>query len=168
MDVGVLRERLVKMADEYAAAKAARVGPETMRQVEKSFILQSIDGLWREHLVTLDHLSKVVGWRGLAQRDPLNEYKQEAFELFSGLLNNLRELVTTQISHFEIRPPEPQAPAPNQIRETHLDPVTGENEVRDEDGPKGTLSPEVMARTRRNDPCPCGSGKKFKHCHGAF
>ncbi|WP_425033610.1 preprotein translocase subunit SecA [Pelagibacterium sp.] len=166
MDVEVLRERIVKMADDYAAAKAARIGPETMRQIEKSFILQSIDGLWREHLVTLDHLSKVVGWRGLAQRDPLNEYKQEAFELFSLLLANLRELVTTQMSHFEIKPPEPQAPA--QLRETHLDPVTGENEVRDEDGPRGQLSPEVMARTRRNDPCPCGSGKKFKHCHGAF
>ncbi|HWJ87138.1 MAG TPA: preprotein translocase subunit SecA [Pelagibacterium sp.] len=167
MDVEVLRERLVKMADEYAAAKAARVGPEAMRQIEKSFVLQSIDGLWREHLITLDHLSKVVGWRGLAQRDPLNEYKQEAFELFSQLLNNLRELVTTQLSHFELRPSPPQEPDPSQLRETHIDPLTGENEVG-EDQPQGQLSPEVMARTRRNDPCPCGSGKKFKHCHGAF
>ncbi|WMT89259.1 preprotein translocase subunit SecA [Pelagibacterium sp. H642] len=167
MDVSELRERIVTMADEYAAAKAERVGPENMRQIEKSFILQSIDGLWREHLITLDHLSKVVGWRGLAQRDPLNEYKQEAFELFSQLLGNLRELVTTQMSHFELRPAPPQEPDQSQLRETHIDPTTGENEVRD-DGPKGQLSPEVMARTRRNDPCPCGSGKKFKHCHGAF
>ena len=167
MEVSVLRERLIKMADDFAAAKAARVGPDNMRQIEKSFVLQSIDGLWREHLITLDHLSKVVGWRGLAQRDPLNEYKQEAFELFSQLLTNLRELVTTQMSHFELRPAPPQAPDQSQLQATHIDPATGENEVGN-DAPKGELSPEVMARTRRNDPCPCGSGKKFKHCHGAF
>src|SRR5690606_30899530 len=131
--------------DEYAAAKAARIGPESMRQIERSILLQSIDGLWRDHLVTLDHLSKVIGWRGLAQRDPLNEYKQEAFELFSTLLTNLRELVTTQMSHFELqmRPPEPQAPAAEQLTESHIDPVTGENEVRDET-PRGELTPEQM------------------------
>src|SRR5690606_21061810 len=167
MDVEVLRERLTRLADEFAAAKTARIGVETMRQIERSILLQSIDGLWREHLITLDHLSKVVGWRGLAQRDPLNEYKQEAFELFAQLLTNLRELVTTQMSHFELRPAPPQAPDQSQMQETHIDPATGENEVPDA-APKGELSPEVMARTRRNDPCPCGSGKKFKHCHGAF
>ena len=95
-------------ADETAAAKVARFSPEIMRQVEKSILLQSIDGLWREHLVTLDHLSKVVGWRGLAQRDPLNEYKQEAYELFQNLLTNLRELVTTQLSHVEIQMRRPR------------------------------------------------------------
>ncbi|RDE08844.1 preprotein translocase subunit SecA [Pelagibacterium lacus] len=166
MDVEELRTRLTTMADEYAAAKTARVGAETMRQIERSIVLQSIDGLWREHLITLDHLSKVVGWRGLAQRDPLNEYKQEAFELFSQLLTNLRELVITQMSHFELRPAPPQAPDPSQLRASHADPVTGENEVAD--APQGELTPEQMANTRRNDPCPCGSGKKFKHCHGAF
>ncbi|WP_332711799.1 preprotein translocase subunit SecA [Pelagibacterium mangrovi] len=167
MDIATLRERMVQMADDYAATKEARVGPENMRQIEKSFVLQSIDGLWREHLITLDHLSKVVGWRGLAQRDPLNEYKQEAFELFSQLLTNLRELVTTQLSHFELRPAPPQEPDQSQLTATHIDPTTGENEVSDEPG-KGQLTPEQMANTRRNDPCPCGSGKKFKHCHGAF
>jgi preprotein translocase subunit SecA len=167
MDVATLRERTVTMADDYAASKEARVGPENMRQIEKSFVLQSIDGLWREHLITLDHLSKVVGWRGLAQRDPLNEYKQEAFELFSQLLTNLRELVTTQLSHFELRPAPPQEPDQSQLQATHIDPTTGENEVTDAPG-KGQLTPEQMANTRRNDPCPCGSGKKFKHCHGAF
>jgi preprotein translocase subunit SecA len=171
MDIDVLRERIVRLADEYAAAKAARIGPDTMRQVEKSILLQSVDGLWRDHLITLDHLSKVIGWRGLAQRDPLNEYKQEAFELFQTLLTNLRELVTTQMSHVEIqvRQPEPQAPDPASLQATHLDPVTGENEVQG--GPQGErapLSPEQMANVRRNDPCPCGSGKKFKHCHGSF
>ncbi|MCD7061257.1 preprotein translocase subunit SecA [Pelagibacterium xiamenense] len=172
MDVDVLTERLTRAADEYAAAKAARFGPDTMRQVEKSLLLQSIDGLWRDHLVTLDHLSKVIGWRGLAQRDPLNEYKQEAFELFSQLLNNLRELVTTQMSHVELQvrqPAPPQAPDPSELQETHIDPTTGRNEVEDQkSGPQGTLTPEQMAQTRRNDPCPCGSGKKFKHCHGAY
>ncbi|WP_116652739.1 preprotein translocase subunit SecA [Pelagibacterium sediminicola] len=170
MDVEVLRERLTRLADEFAAAKTARIGVETMRQIERSILLQSIDGLWREHLITLDHLSKVVGWRGLAQRDPLNEYKQEAFELFAQLLTNLRELVTTQMSHFEIqtRPPEPQAPDSSQLQATHIDPRTGENEVAESAAPQGQLSAEQMARTRRNDPCPCGSGKKFKHCHGAY
>ncbi|WP_196260632.1 preprotein translocase subunit SecA [Pelagibacterium limicola] len=168
MDIEELRERLTRLADEFAAAKTARIGVETMRQIERSILLQSIDGLWREHLITLDHLSKVIGWRGLAQRDPLNEYKQEAFELFSQLLTNLRELVTTQMTHFEFqtRPPQPQAPDPSQLQETHIDPATGENEAAGTS--LGQLTPEQMARTRRNDPCPCGSGKKFKHCHGAY
>ncbi|GGA34908.1 preprotein translocase subunit SecA [Pelagibacterium lentulum] len=176
MDLEVLRERLIKAADEFAAAKSARIGPDTMRQIEKSIILQSIDGLWRDHLITLDHLSKVVGWRGLAQRDPLNEYKQEAFELFSQLLNNLRELVTTQMSHVELQvrqaPPQPQAPDLSQLKASHINPQTGENEVSQAaaqaNAPRGQLTPEQMARTRRNELCPCGSGKKFKHCHGAY
>ncbi|WP_127144124.1 preprotein translocase subunit SecA [Pelagibacterium montanilacus] len=173
MDIEVLRERLVNAADQFAAAKTARVGSDTMRQIEKSIILQSIDGLWRDHLVTLDHLSKVIAWRGLAQRDPLNEYKQEAFELFSQLLTNLRELVTTQMSHFElqVRQPEPQAPDPAQLRASHVNPQTGEQEVAGGSQPQGSAAPltqEQLATTRRNDPCPCGSGKKFKHCHGAY
>ncbi|HEY4199082.1 MAG TPA: preprotein translocase subunit SecA [Devosiaceae bacterium] len=191
IDVEMVRERLVNAADEKAAAKVGRIGPEIMRQVEKSILLQSIDGLWREHLVTLDHLSKVVGWRGLAQRDPLNEYKQEAFELFQALLTNLRELVTTQLSHVEVqmRPPEPQAPDLSQLAATHIDPLTGDNDARGESlgsvlaattGAGAALAsaanseelrpidPKLLVGVSRNAPCPCGSGKKFKHCHGAF
>jgi preprotein translocase subunit SecA len=127
IDVEQVRERITKLADETAAAKVARFTPEIMRQVEKSIVLQSIDGLWREHLVTLDHLSKVVGWRGLAQRDPLNEYKQEAYELFQNLLTNLRELVTTQLSHVEIRQPAPPPPPRDfgNLTEIHIHPLTG-------------------------------------------
>jgi preprotein translocase subunit SecA len=167
-----------------------------MRQVEKSILLQSIDGLWREHLVTLDHLSKVVGWRGLAQRDPLNEYKQEAYELFQALLTNLRELVTTQLSHVEVevrQPPQPQAPDMSKLSEIHIDPLTGENDageaeaaaaaalagrtlrgvaaggaaaVAADDPRLRPIDPKLLVGVARNAPCPCGSGKKFKHCHG--
>ena len=113
--------------------------------------------------------------QGIAQRDPLNEYKQEAYELFQALLGNLRELVTTQISHVElqIRQPEtPQAPDPAKLTQTHIDPLTGENDAagdvvasRDDLPP---VDPNLLVGVSRNAPCPCGSGKKFKHCHGAF
>jgi preprotein translocase subunit SecA len=195
IDIEQVRERLTKIADEAAAAKVARYTPSVMRQVEKSILLQSIDGLWREHLVTLDHLSKVVGWRGLAQRDPLNEYKQEAYELFDALLTNLRELVTTQLSHVEVevrQPEPPQPPDPSELSEIHIDPTTGENDA--DTGYSGTLGgpgaaagalagaggvteadprlrpidPKLLVGVSRNAPCPCGSGKKFKHCHGSF
>jgi len=202
IDVEVVRERIIKIADEFAAAKVARYSPDIMRQVEKSILLQSIDGLWREHLVTLDHLSKVVGWRGLAQRDPLNEYKREAFELFEQLLASLRELVTTQLSHVEIQMRQPTPPLPNfdGLDEIHIDPTTGENDADDDItgtmpralGPAPSLAafaaagaaagadvieadpalrpidPKLLVGVSRNAPCPCGSGKKFKHCHGAF
>jgi preprotein translocase subunit SecA len=196
IDQEIVEERLLTMADEQAASKAAKYSPQIMRQVEKSILLQSVDGLWREHLVTLDHLSKVVGWRGIAQRDPLNEYKQEAYELFQALLTNLRELVTTQLSHIElqIRQPEPpQAPDMSRLQEIHIDPTSGENDAdtsfsgtvpgsnfaagafadgsKDETDADTTLrpiDPKLLAGVSRNAPCPCGSGKKFKHCHGAF
>ncbi len=190
IDQETVEERLRDIADQQAASKAAKYSPSIMRQVEKSILLQSIDGLWREHLVTLDHLSKVVGWRGIAQRDPLNEYKQEAYELFQALLTNLRELVTTQLSHIElqIRQPEPEAPDLSKLRQIHIDPTSGENDA--DTGISGTLpgpgfatsssegpasdaslrpvDPKLLVGISRNAPCPCGSGKKFKHCHGAF
>ena len=202
IDVEEVRERIIKIADEFAAAKVARYSPDIMRQVEKSILLQSIDGLWREHLVTLDHLSKVVGWRGLAQRDPLNEYKREAFELFEQLLASLRELVTTQLSHVEIqmRQPAPLQANLDGLDEIHIDPTTGENDAESDVtgtmpralGPAPSLAafaaagaaagadvieadpalrpidPKLLVGVSRNAPCPCGSGKKFKHCHGAF
>ena len=194
IDIEKVRERLVDLADRHMASKTARFTPDIMRQVEKSILLQSVDNLWREHLITLDHLSKVIGWRGLAQRDPLNEYKQESYELFQALLNNLRELVTTQLAHVELqqRPPEPRGPDLSQLEERHIDPTTGENDAasgvsgtmpsagamagtiagaagRAADGtPLAPIDPALLKGVRRNDPCPCGSGKKFKHCHGAF
>ena len=183
IEVEMVRERIVKAADELMAAKVAQYSPEIMRQVEKSLLLQSIDGLWREHLVTLDHLSKVVGWRGLAQRDPLNEYKQEAFELFQAMLANLRELVTTQLAHVQIQTRAPEPPPEldfARLQETHIDATTGENDAEGElltrpatvaGGAAAALAPidpKLLVGVSRNAPCPCGSGKKFKHCHGAF
>ncbi len=158
IEADVIIERLKKAADEYMAAKTVNFTPEIMSQVEKSILLQSVDGLWREHLVTLDHLSKVVGWRGLAQRDPLNEYKQEAYELFDALLTNLRELVTTQLAHVVLQPKEPEPPQGLNFSGVS---ETGEAE-------NITLSEDQMKNTRRNEKCPCGSGKKFKHCHGRY
>ena len=196
IDVEIVKERLTKAADEAAAAKVAKYSPQIMRSVEKQLLLQSIDTLWREHLVTLDHLSKVIGWRGLAQRDPLNEYKQEAYELFQQMLINLREVVTTQLSHVEIQvrePPPPPAPDLSRLSEIHVDPTTGENDAAT--GVSGTLGtalaaagaladgqndqadadprlrpidPALLKGVSRNAPCPCGSGRKFKHCHGSF
>ncbi len=177
IDAETVEERLREIADAHIAAKAEKYSPSIMRQVEKSILLQSVDGLWREHLVMLDHLSKVVGWRGIAQRDPLNEYKQEAYELFQAMLGNLRELVTTQISHVELQIRQPEAPPPpaldaSKLTETHIDPLTGENDaagdaVASRDG-LPPVDPKLLIGVSRNAPCPCGSGKKFKHCHGAF
>jgi preprotein translocase subunit SecA len=173
IDAETVETRIRDAADGVIAAKNEKYG-QVMRQVEKSILLQSIDGLWREHLVMLDHLSKVVGWRGIAQRDPLNEYKQEAYELFQALLGNLRELVTTQMGHIEIqmRPPEPPpAIDPALLATTHIDPVTGETDAVGDDSDEGALAPldpKLLVGLSRNAPCPCGSGKKVKHCHGAF
>ena len=196
IDVEIVRERLVKAADEAAAAKVAKYTPEIMRQVEKSLLLQAIDQLWRDHLVTLDHLSKVVGWRGLAQRDPLNEYKQEAYELFQKLLTDMRELVIKQLSFVEVQmraPEPPQVPDMSRVSEIHIDPTTGENDaesqvsgtiggrlaaagpladgdndVLDADPRLRPIDPKLLVGVQRNAPCPCGSGKKFQHCHGSF
>jgi len=176
IDAETMEQRIREAADAHIAAKTEKYSPSIMRQVEKSILLQSVDGLWREHLVMLDHLSKVVGWRGIAQRDPLNEYKQEAYELFQSLLGNLRELVTTQISHVELQirqePQPPAAPDLSRMTETHIDPLTGENDaagdaVASRDG-LPPVDPKLLVGVSRNAPCPCGSGKKFKHCHGAF
>lgn len=173
VEAETVETRLREAADAVVVAKTEKYG-EVMRQVEKSILLQSIDSLWREHLVMLDHLSKVVGWRGIAQRDPLTEYKQEAYELFQGLLGSLRELVTTQMSHIElqVRQPEP-APLidPASLETTHIDPTTGENDAVGDDSDVGALEPidpKLLVGLSRNAPCPCGSGKKVKHCHGAF
>jgi preprotein translocase subunit SecA len=175
IDAETVEDRIRQASDALIAGKEEKYSANIMRQVEKSILLQSVDGLWREHLVMLDHLSKVVGWRGIAQRDPLNEYKQEAYELFQAMLGNLRELVTTQLSHIEIQirqPEPPQAPDMSRLTSTHIDPTTGENDALGDDVASRDglppVDPKLLAGVSRNAPCPCGSGKKFKHCHGAF
>ncbi|MFG1279526.1 preprotein translocase subunit SecA [Xanthobacter autotrophicus] len=178
-------ERIIRRADELMAAKTAQYGPDIMRYVEKSILLQTLDHLWREHIGMLDHLRQVVGLRGYAQRDPLNEYKSEAFNLFSALLNRLREVVTAQLMRVEIvtqQPPPEELPL---MEAHHADPFTGEDEMafagaalgsRPEPLLSGDLAvaerdpndPESWGKVGRNEACPCGSGKKYKHCHGRF
>jgi preprotein translocase subunit SecA len=180
-----VKERLDRAVDEAAAARTVRFTPDIMRQVEKAVLLQTLDHLWREHLVVLDHLRQVIGFRGYAQRDPLNEYKTESFELFQTMLNRLREAVTTQLMRVEIvqRPP-PLAPEGDfeAIEATHIDPTTGENEMEEREpwqlsdsrparaaGAAAAIDPKnpsTWGKVQRNALCPCGSGKKFKHCHG--
>ncbi|WP_028035906.1 preprotein translocase subunit SecA [Chelativorans sp. J32] len=180
-----IRERLTEAANKAAAERAERFGPDIMAYVEKSIVLQTLDHLWREHLVNLDHLRSVIGFRGYAQRDPLNEYKSEAFELFQAMLGNLRQAVTAQLMRVELvreqaAPPPPTPPATMQAH--HLDPTTGEDEFAN--GDTMTLAradarivpaeerdpndPTTWGKVGRNELCPCGSGKKYKHCHGAF
>ncbi|MBO0661954.1 preprotein translocase subunit SecA [Jiella sp. MQZ9-1] len=176
-----VRERIIQAADAAASEKAERFGPEVTTYVQRSIVLQTLDALWREHLVNLDHLRSVIGFRGYAQRDPLNEYKSEAFELFQAMLGNLRERATSQLMRVELVQPDeqvmPQAPA---VEGHHLDPDTGYDEMGGGFYPTSALGqpanrstldpsrPETWGRVGRNEPCPCGSGKKFKHCHGAF
>ncbi|MFN9927071.1 MAG: SEC-C metal-binding domain-containing protein, partial [Phenylobacterium sp.] len=155
-----IEERIVEAAEARVAQRDAEVG-EHMRNVEKSFMLQTIDMQWREHLMHIDHLRTVIGLRGYGQRDPLNEFKTEAFTLFEKLLVDLRQMVTRWLMTVEFQFEAPPQPPPRSAFEVHLDPVTGQNEMA------GDL-PEGWEQTGRNQPCPCGSGKKFKHCHGAL
>src|SRR5262249_49616292 len=151
--------------------------PEIMRQVEKGILLQTLDNNWREHIVMLDHLRQVVGLRGYAQRDPLNEFKTEAFSLFENLLERIGTETTRVLMNIEVRPAE-EAPQLPPMQAHHLDPNTGRDEMSDEPdrrAPRNTRpaaavdrkNPATWGKTPRNSPCPCGSGKKFKHCHGA-
>ena len=169
VDDDVMRERIEVAADKMMADKAAAFGPETMPQIERQVLLQTIDTKWREHLLTLEHLRSVVGFRGYAQRDPLNEYKNEAFQLFENLLDGLRGDVTKQMA--QIRPmtdEERQAMMQQMLAQqaaaqaaSQPQPATKEQGI----APVEDL-PEGWENTGRNEPCPCGSGDKFKHCHG--
>jgi preprotein translocase subunit SecA len=217
-------ERLQAKADASAARKATDIGPDMMRQIEKAVLLQTLDHLWREHLVTLDHLRQAVGLRGYGQRDPLHEYKSEAFQLFATMLGRLRQDVTGQLMHVVLSPNAPDefldmGELP-EMEAHHFDPATGEDDFAAEEalapqsrqerraaakqtgstarkaapsrgaqargGPRAAagpssargraaapvaLSPDdpsTWGKVARNAPCPCGSGKKFKHCHGAI
>jgi len=173
-----IEERIVKAAEAHAAEREAQVG-DHMRTVEKSFVLQMIDQVWREHLMHLDHLRNVIGLRGYGQRDPLNEYKTEAFTLFETLLTDLRQSVTKWLMTVQFQFEEAPMPPPGRFQEVHLDPLTGENAAQMGLLPDGlnteqrqalpvTALPEGWEFTGRNASCPCGSGKKFKHCHGAL
>nr|WP_114389690.1 preprotein translocase subunit SecA [Notoacmeibacter marinus] len=181
-----IRERILEAATAAADERANRFGPDVRTYVEKSILLQTLDHLWREHLVNLDHLRSVIGFRGYGQRDPLQEYKGEAFELFQAMLGNLRQMTTKQLMRIQIRATdEPEGlegdGVPEGAEPHHLDMMTGEDDAGEDGGPmrwsdahavsatsEQTTDPESWGKVGRNEPCPCGSGKKFKHCHGAF
>jgi preprotein translocase subunit SecA len=171
-----VRDRILKAVEERAAERAANFGIEVTRYVEKAILLQTLDQNWREHIVNLDHLRQYVGLRGYGQRDPLNEYKSEAFELFEALLSTLRTDVVRQLMHVQIQtgpqPPLEDTPLPA-MQAMHINPLTGENEVEQaglwpEDAPVDPNNPRTWDKVQRNAPCPCGSGRKYKHCHGAL
>ncbi|EKF40444.1 preprotein translocase subunit SecA [Nitratireductor indicus] len=178
-----IRERISTAVETAAKDRAERFGPEIMTYVEKSVLLQTLDHLWREHLVNLDHLRSVIGFRGYAQRDPLNEYKSEAFELFQAMLGNLRQVVTSQLMRVELVREAAEAPPPEapQMVGHHIDGTTGEDDFGEETltltrAEAGIVPPEqrdpndpsTWGKVGRNEACPCGSGKKYKHCHGTF
>ncbi len=197
-------ERLERAADEYMASKAAQFGPEQMRNIEKQVLLQTIDQKWQEHLLTLEHLRSVVGFRGYAQRDPLNEYKTESFQLFESMLDGLRADVTEKLSRIQPLTPEQQEALMAQLRQQQeaaqqqmagatasagaggaapsgsavagagaaaaglADPVAEARAAGFPNAVEGFVEddPTTWGNPGRNDVCPCGSGKKFKHCHG--
>ncbi len=180
-----IRERLIDITDRMMAEKAANVGPDVMRMVEKSLLLQLLDQTWKEHLLTLDHLRQGIGLRAYAQRDPLNEYKREAFDLFEQMLDGLRDRVTTVLAQvqFQTAPDEEDFQRPEQeMHEGRVDPAmqsapedasedTGSAQVtpistRQAAADMDPNDPDTWGRVPRNAPCPCGSGKKYKHCHG--
>ena len=215
-----LLHRIERRGDEHMAAKVAQWGPDVIRYVEKSILLQTLDSLWREHLLMLEHLRQVIGLRGYGQRDPLNEYKSESFHLFEAMMDRLREAVTAQLMRVEIvsqppaadqapsaddrRPPPGGQPSPERqpsplpfgpsptlpfMAAHKVDPTTGEDEMALADTPAGGAGaaggtgggfaaarsaqrnpgdPKSWGKVGRNEPCPCGSGKKYKHCHGRF
>jgi preprotein translocase subunit SecA len=185
------------------AEKAANLGPQLMRMAEKSLVLQILDQSWKDHLLALDHLRQGIGLRAYGQRDPLNEYKREAFDLFETMLDQFRGQVVTVLANLELRQaePEPAMFQPQQVKMTmiHEDPAmadasglpppdeplpagmaraSGRRPAGGESAPAGMVfnessgryidpqQPESWGRVARNAPCPCGSGKKYKHCHG--
>ncbi|MDW3180573.1 preprotein translocase subunit SecA [Roseobacter sp.] len=177
VDDEAIRDRLVAATDEFMASKAELFGSENMRNIEKQLLLQAIDGKWREHLLTLEHLRSVVGFRGYAQRDPLNEYKNESFQLFEGMLDSLRADVTQKLSQIRPLSEDEQREMLEQIRAQQaaaqnaaaVAPAGGAPAAESGgDAAAGFVEddPSTWGNPGRNEQCPCGSGKKFKHCHG--
>ncbi|MBU7588078.1 MAG: preprotein translocase subunit SecA [Sphingopyxis terrae] len=188
VDAEIFEERIQQMADAAAAEKAAQVDQESWRGIEKSILLQTLDHHWKDHLATLDALRQAIFLRAYAQKQPINEYKAEAFGLFERMLQNIREDVTRTVARidFQFQEPEPM-PLPDlpDFLTTHIDPFTGEDNSADIDGgslgviadtlppmqvprpdlPEGE-NPYAALEISRNAPCPCGSGRKYKHCHG--
>ena len=183
----IIIERLQAMADQEMATKLADVDQEQWREAEKQILIQTLDHHWKEHLATLDALRQVIHLRSYAQKKPIDEYKQEAFLLFERLLVLIREEVTRVLmnSQLQVEQPLPPPVLPDFITQ-HLDPFSGDDDTADIDAATGAIlsnlpplnipqpplplrQPEggvVEAPVSRNATCPCGSGRKYKHCHG--
>ena len=188
VDQEIFVERLIAMSDAALAEKVKDLKPETWLQIERSILLQNLDHHWKEHLATLDALRQVVHLRAYAQKTPINEYKQEAFALFERMLENIREDVSRTISHVQFQMQDPAPPPLPDLPDfltSHIDPFTGEDNSADIDaGTRGFITttiprpvtaaqvgegdPYAGQEISRNAPCPCGSGEKYKHCHGAL
>nr|WP_294513372.1 preprotein translocase subunit SecA [uncultured Rhodopila sp.] len=178
IDESHLRDRIERAVDEMLAAKAANMGPDLMRYIEKSLLIQTLDAVWKEHLYALDHLRQGIGLRAYGQRDPLNEYKSEAFMLFNSLLDEFKERITSMLARVEVSPDRTLTSQPQsfQMVESHAEPVSALSGGDDGAGGQTVAiarPPQVdpnrestWAATPRNAACPCGSGKKYKHCHG--
>ena len=175
-----ITEHLNRALDAHMAAKAANFGPDMMRYVEKNLLLQVLDQVWKEHLLALDHLRQGIGLRAYGQRDPLNEYKSEAFAMFNAMLDELKERITSVLARIEVgRDPEP-SPMPAETFESHPAPDQGDGSAFEMVGgsaPAAMITtlrseavdpqnPATWVNSARNAPCPCGSGRKYKHCHG--
>jgi preprotein translocase subunit SecA len=170
--------RLRDMADSYMAAKKANITPDIMRRVEKAILLQQLDTQWKDHLLNMDYLRQGISLRAFAQRDPLNEYKAEAFAYFQDMLNRLRENVTMTLAMIDVDPDQGSInlmPKANfdSVEEQHQE-FTSPQESEPE-APKTVpfkkdtfdqANPATWDNVPRNALCPCGSGKKYKHCHG--
>ncbi|MDE0780432.1 MAG: preprotein translocase subunit SecA [Alphaproteobacteria bacterium] len=172
-----IRDRLQVMSDEKMAAKAANYGAELMRMAEKNLLLQILDQYWKDHLLRLDHLRQGIGLRAFGQKNPLNEYKREAFDMFQDMLGRLREGVTQLLSNIEIQVessnqvPGPTAPqntqAKHEMAGTFDDTATPQAQLaRNQSARIDPKDPSTWGKVSRNAACPCGTGKKYKHCHG--
>ncbi len=165
IDHDTMLDRLLQMSDAKMAEKAVRFTPDTMRMAEKSLLLQVLDQQWKDHLLALDHMKQSVGLRSYAQKDPLNEYKREAFMLFDRMLDQLRQTITSVMAHVELRQDEDAGvPAVQVAASGGQSNATAAGEMKE----KPRSQQPTTQKTARNAPCPCGSGKKYKHCHGAI
>ena len=170
LDGQQLTQKIVMAAHQAYADKSMTIGEESIRHFERGVMLQALDTHWREHLAALDHLRQGIHLRGYAQKNPKQEYKREAFELFSAMLDSIKLEVTRILLTVQVRSPEDYAALENAQEGEALSGLAYQHPALDDDDeddvPLASTAHEEMAKVGRNDPCPCGSGKKYKHCHG--
>jgi len=171
-----LRQKIVRTLEDDYAGKEELVGSENLRQFEKGMMLQTLDSHWKEHLAAMDYLRQGIHLRGYAQKNPKQEYKREAFEMFSGMLSSVKHEVVSVLSKVQVQMPEEMAMEARQAPQEEFEFKheefeglgAGEQEAEEmaEAAPEHTPYVRPDRKIGRNEPCPCGSGKKYKHCHG--